>query len=119
MIRRPPGSTRTDTLWPYTTLFRSVLKRQEARLEALNAGDNYAPAQEKKYQKLREELTEKGAGVHFHNAKIEFLVDQLYSYNRQLMSLGGNMLRLAERHRINRRNFLDEYMGNELDEGWL
>src|SRR3546814_20506338 len=25
MIRRPPSSTRTDTLFPYTTLFRSVL----------------------------------------------------------------------------------------------
>src|SRR3546814_20809026 len=24
MLRRPPGSTRTDTLFPYTTLFRSV-----------------------------------------------------------------------------------------------
>src|SRR3546814_5307358 len=24
MIRRPPGSTRTDTLVPYTTLFRSI-----------------------------------------------------------------------------------------------
>src|SRR3546814_9559358 len=27
MIRRPPRSTRTDTLFPYTTLFRSVLER--------------------------------------------------------------------------------------------
>src|SRR3546814_18044591 len=27
MIRRPPRSTRTDTLFPYTTLFRSVLAR--------------------------------------------------------------------------------------------
>src|SRR3546814_1936502 len=26
MIRRPPGSTRTDTLFPYTTLFRSLLE---------------------------------------------------------------------------------------------
>src|SRR3546814_15318915 len=26
MIRRPPGSTRTDTLFPYTTLFRSYNK---------------------------------------------------------------------------------------------
>src|SRR3546814_18380944 len=25
MLRRPPRSTRTDTLFPYTTLFRSVL----------------------------------------------------------------------------------------------
>src|SRR3546814_2601185 len=27
MIRRPPRSTRTDTLFPYTTLFRSILFR--------------------------------------------------------------------------------------------
>src|SRR3546814_4107677 len=27
MIRRPPRSTRTDTLFPYTTLFRSFRKR--------------------------------------------------------------------------------------------
>src|SRR3546814_6087168 len=28
MIRRPPISTRTDTLFPYTTLFRSEVRRQ-------------------------------------------------------------------------------------------
>src|SRR3546814_11541805 len=28
MIRRPPRSTRTDTLFPYTTLFRSLVFRQ-------------------------------------------------------------------------------------------
>src|SRR3546814_13618963 len=30
MIRRPPRSTRTDTLFPYTTLFRSVGAQREA-----------------------------------------------------------------------------------------
>src|SRR3546814_8642298 len=30
MIRRPPRSTRTDTLFPYTTLFRSPRKRPRA-----------------------------------------------------------------------------------------
>src|SRR3546814_18417727 len=30
MIRRPPRSTLTDTLFPYTTLFRSVEKRESA-----------------------------------------------------------------------------------------
>src|SRR3546814_11958045 len=29
MIRRPPRSTRTDTLFPYTTLFRSRVRRVE------------------------------------------------------------------------------------------
>src|SRR3546814_13166882 len=32
MIRRPPRSTRTDTLFPYTTLFRSAIQPQIARL---------------------------------------------------------------------------------------
>src|SRR3546814_16722609 len=35
MIRRPPRSTRTDTLFPYTTLFRSVERRQRDRGDAL------------------------------------------------------------------------------------
>src|SRR3546814_3816831 len=31
MIRRPPRSTRTDTLFPYTTLFRSAASRRRHR----------------------------------------------------------------------------------------
>src|SRR3546814_15776872 len=31
MIRRPPRSTRTDTLFPYTTLFRSLLGQESYR----------------------------------------------------------------------------------------
>src|SRR3546814_17779635 len=33
MIRRPPRSTRTDTLFPYTTLFRSHMEDDPASLE--------------------------------------------------------------------------------------
>src|SRR3546814_7825562 len=36
MIRRPPRSTRTDTLFPYTTLFRSILgKLPQHKLDRL------------------------------------------------------------------------------------
>src|SRR3546814_12727731 len=35
MIRRPPRSTRTDTLFPYTTLFRSVLNKDGSFLRTL------------------------------------------------------------------------------------
>src|SRR3546814_7524643 len=34
MIRRPPRSTRTDTLFPYTTLFRSLVELDVDRLIA-------------------------------------------------------------------------------------
>src|SRR3546814_4583053 len=36
MIRRPPRSTRTDTLFPYTTLFRSYWSLANALLAALS-----------------------------------------------------------------------------------
>src|SRR3546814_4224629 len=35
MIRRPPRSTRTDTLFPYTTLFRSRFQLEDSGAEAL------------------------------------------------------------------------------------
>src|SRR3546814_20675032 len=41
MIRRPPRSTRTDTLFPYTTLFRSLehhQRRPQSRLDLLEQG---------------------------------------------------------------------------------
>src|SRR3546814_9272192 len=42
MIRRPPRSTRTDTLFPYTTLFRSDLDRHRFAVDAELAADSLA-----------------------------------------------------------------------------
>src|SRR3546814_15459822 len=39
MLRRPPRSTRTDTLFPYTTLFRSLAQDFMAQLAALHRID--------------------------------------------------------------------------------
>jgi RNA polymerase primary sigma factor len=102
-----------------TSIYRKFSKIQAARMEALSFGNDFGAGDEKKYQKLREELTGLVESVQFHGAKIEYLVDQLYSYNRRLTALGGQMLRLAERHKVPRKAFLDSYLGNELDENWL
>jgi len=101
-----------------TDLFKKFSRLQAARMEAMSAGDAFPTAEENKYQKLREDLTAEVESVQFHSQKIEYLVDQLYSYNRRLTALGGQMLRLAERHKIPRKQFLELYMGHELDEGW-
>src|SRR3546814_4057856 len=42
MIRRPPGSTRTDTLFPYTTLFRSIPRDTAWQFGVLPNGVRYA-----------------------------------------------------------------------------
>src|SRR3546814_1228475 len=45
MIRRPPRSTRTDTLFPYTTLFRSLEAPRDRKADAASgAGDDCDPA---------------------------------------------------------------------------
>src|SRR3546814_4124488 len=41
MIRRPPRSTRTDTLFPYTTLFRSRHQRVAQREQRPDAADQH------------------------------------------------------------------------------
>ena len=102
-----------------TKSFKAFSKLQEARLESLSGGEEFPAASEKKYHKLREELTAQVESVQFHGTKIEYLVDQLYSYNRRLTALGGQMLRLAERHKVPRKSFLDNYVGRELEENWL
>src|SRR3546814_4172364 len=43
MIRRPPRSTRTDTLFPYTTLFRSPGGRRERPCDCRRRGDKARP----------------------------------------------------------------------------
>ncbi len=101
------------------SLFKKFSNIQLDRMRALNAGEDFSTASENKYHKLREELTAEVESVQFHANKIEYLVDQLYSFNRRLTALGGQMLRLAERHKVPRKAFLDSYMGHELDENWL
>ena len=102
-----------------TKLYRTFSKIQERRLEALGITKEFPKAQETRYQNLREKLTTEVESVQFHATKIEYLIDQLYSYNRRLTALGGQMLRLAERHKVPRKSFLEEYMGRELEDGWL
>jgi len=102
-----------------TEIFRSFSQAQEARMAAMASGDSLSQSHEDMYQDLREKLTAEVESVQFHQQKIEYLVDQLYAYNRRLTALGGQMLRLAERHKVSRKDFLDRYVNQELDDGWL
>src|SRR3546814_6840154 len=53
MIRRPPRSTRTDTLFPYTTLFRSPLAAQPEFFPDLDMPAGTEPARNRIDDRLR------------------------------------------------------------------
>ena len=108
-----------ETFARIADLFKKFEKLQNERVDTLGRGEDFPAAKEKKYEALREQLTAEVESVQFHATKIEFLVDNLYAFNRRLTALGGQMLRLAERHKVKRIDFLDAYIGNELDDAWL
>src|SRR3546814_6750131 len=68
MMRRPPRSTRTDTLFPYTTLFRSDRQRHHVARAAVGQGVGHgqharAAVFELLLRRMREELQVVGLGV--------------------------------------------------------
>src|SRR3546814_2265506 len=92
-----------------TELFETFEKLQSERLDALALGIAFPAAKEDLNQQLRDDLTAQVESVQFHATKIESLVDNLYAYNRRLTTLGGQMLRLAERHMATRTDRSEEH----------
>jgi len=100
--------------------FADLSDMQDARMSAtLNEDGSFSEADEDRYQKLRSEIVELVNSLHLHNNRIEALIDQLYGINRRIMSIDSNMVKLADQARINRREFIDEYRGAELDPTWM
>ena len=93
---------------------------QDSRISAtLNEDGSFTKAQEGIYQKLRSEIVELVNSLHLHNNRIEALIDQLYGINRRIMQIDGAMVKLADQARINRKEFIEEYRGREMDPTWL
>src|SRR3546814_10656765 len=97
MIRRPPRSTRTDTLFPYTTLFRSDRDRH-----ALAADDALAVAQ-------RRDRIDEAARAFGHSRLDEMLIALVVEAHRDdrsalrqnaLGKVGGTLGDEAQRHAI-------------------
>ena len=93
---------------------------QDSRISAtLNEDSSFTETEEATYQALRAQIVELVNGLHLHNNRIEALIDQLYGINRRIMQIDSSMVKLADQARINRREFIDEYRGHELDPNWM
>ncbi len=108
-----------ETLDQINATFKKLNKAQEKRLAHLQKGEAVPKAAETRYEKLRTELIEHMEDVHFNNARIEQLVDQLYGHNNRLVALEGRLMRMAERRGVDRAEFLKHYQGRELDPRWV
>ncbi|SFU05864.1 RNA polymerase sigma factor RpoD [Sedimentitalea nanhaiensis] len=108
------------TLETISNDYAQLSEMQDSRISAtLNEDGSFSTANEATYQALRSEIVLLVNGLHLHNNRIEALIDQLYGINRRVMALDSAMVKLADQARINRREFIDEYRGRELDPNWL
>jgi len=97
-----------------------LAEMQQSRMNAaLSSSSRFSTNEEAAYQKLRSEIVLLVNELHLNNSRIEALIDQLYGINKRIMSINSNMVKLADNARINRREFIDEYQGYELDPTWL
>mgnify|MGYP003319953949 FL=1 len=109
-----------ETLEHIAGNYEHLSAMQDVRISAtLNKSKNFTNDEEETYQSLRAEIVQLVNELHLHNNRIEALIDQLYGINRRIMQIDGAMVKLADQARINRRDFIEEYRGQELDPGWL
>ena len=93
---------------------------QDSRISAtLNEDGTFSKADEEEYQRVRSEIVLLVNELHLHNNRIEALIDQLYGINRRIMQIDSAMVKLADQARINRKEFVDNYRGYELDPNWM
>ncbi|MDF1716286.1 MAG: RNA polymerase sigma factor RpoD [Antarcticimicrobium sp.] len=100
--------------------YAQLSEMQDSRIAA-TLGDTgaFSQRQEDSYQAQRARIVEQVNELHLHNNRIEALIDQLYGINRRVMAIDSAMVKLADQARINRREFVEEYRGRELDPTWL
>ena len=101
------------------TLFGKLTKLSSKRMDAYTSGEELVGRSEKTYEKSRQELVTLVEKVHLHNNRIEELVEQLKGLNRKLNTLDGQVLRLALAQKVRREEFLEHWIGSELDPGFL
>jgi RNA polymerase primary sigma factor len=99
--------------------YKKLRRLQDIMIEEELKGSELSASQGKRFKKLQKEIVERVRSVRLNNQRIEALVEQLYDINRRLMALEGKLVRLADNYGVNRREFLNEYLGHELDPDWL
>ncbi len=99
--------------------YKKLRKLQDRRTEMQVANETTTRQQNKAFEKLRNEIITNVKSLSLNNSRIEMLVEQLYSINKQLISMEGRLMRLADSYGVARRDFIEEYYGNELDQTWL
>ena len=103
------------TIYSLTKEYNKLIKYQKERLESALDGRNLSSSKERNYEKIVVTILENIKSLQLSPSVLEELVQKHYSENKKIISLEGNLLRLALDHKISRNEFLKFYIGNEIN----
>lgn len=73
----------------------------------------------KKYKESLASLITLVEELRLSSKSIQEILDKLYNANKRIFTIESSSLRLAEKHKVSRKSFLDNYLGQEINEDWL
>ena len=104
-----------QTVHNLTKEYNKLTKYQKEKLECILNSKIFSTSKEKNYKKIVDNILENIKSLQLSPSVLEELVQKHYVENKKILSLEGNLLRLAIDHKIPREEFIKFYIGNEIN----
>jgi RNA polymerase primary sigma factor len=98
-----------------TKEYGKLTKYQKEKLDCILKSVSFSTAKEKGYEKIVSDILENIKSLQLSPSVTEELVQKHYVENKKIVSLEGNLLRLAMDEKIPRNEFIKFYVGNEIN----
>ena len=98
-----------------TKEYNKLIKYQKDKLNCVLNSEKFSSAKEKGHEKIVVDILENIKSLQLSPSVLESLVQKHYVENKKIVSLEGNLLRLAMDQKIPRQEFIKFYIGNEIN----
>jgi RNA polymerase primary sigma factor len=98
-----------------TKEYTKLIKYQKEKLNCTLKSIIFSTSKEKSYEKIINDILENIKSLQLSPSVLEELVQKHYIENKKIVSLEGNLLRLAMNQKIPRNEFIKFYIGNEIN----
>ncbi len=104
-----------QTILNLTKEYNKLIKYQKEKLETILNSKTFSASKEKNYLKIVDQILDQIKSLQLSPSVLEELVQKHYVENKKIISLEGNLLRLALNNKISREEFVKFYVGNEIN----
>ena len=104
-----------QTINTLTKEYNKLIKYQKDKLDCVLNSQIFSNAKEKTYEKIVNDILDNIKSLQLSPSVLEELVQKHYVENKKIISLEGNLLRLAIDQKISRNEFIKFYIGNEIN----